>query len=208
MRNAAIAILVLAVLGLWAANHRLHGRQRLLEDRLVAAERKTRPKAALPARASDPAATPSARPDSVALPERTAPLPAPSSTARPAEAPVVNEDEAIPHAGVEGVVYSGLTLSSREAPDPWETLLALEELSEAQRALIESLRQSQDAETRQHRDLVRASEERHLDSARRILSREQQARWDLHEFDLRAGPGTFVRGSGAAALLHWTFRKH
>lgn len=217
MRNAAIAILALAVLGLWSVNLRLSRRERLLEERLAAAEKKPRPKAAPPVPSvgiaerdpmPSPATVASALPEPVARqedrpPSRPAPVGeelAPLETEPPARdlrSPVLEQ----------GVTLAGATFRLEESSDPWEALLGTEELSDAQRAQIESLRRSHDAEAQPHKELLRGLEERFVDSARLVLTPEQQARQDSLGLSRTVYKRVFGRTGGDAALV-WSFQKH
>lgn len=217
MRNAAIAILALAVLGLWSVNLRLSRSERLLEERLAAAEKKSRPKAATPIPSvgiaeRDP--MPSPAPVATALPEPVArhedrppsrPAPLPEELA-PLEVEPAGFDLRSPV--VEGQAFlTGATFRLEESSGPWETLLAVDSLSEAQRAQIESLRQSHDAEAQPHKELLRGLEERYVDSAKRVLTPEQQARQDSLGLS-RTVYKRFFGTTGEGAALVWSIQEH
>lgn len=163
MQKIAIGMLSLAALTLAAMNARHQERERILEERLAAAEKKSKrkPPPVQAAPAESPAPVPVAAPPASAVAAETAP-----PTVVPAVAPAPKIAEALDYAKVLAF-DSGLMKTSFVMTDPEAEL----NLTDAQRGAIDRLRELQSSQTRE-------IDERTEQAIRSLLTSDQRQKYE------------------------------
>lgn len=200
MQKIAIGVLSLAALMLSAMNARHRERERILEDRLAAAEKKSKqkpPPAPLPIEPPAPAPDPAAAPQIRAAPPEATP---PAVTPAPRIPEILDDAKAV--AFDAGLMRTRFVLA---APD------ADLSLTDAQRGAIDRLREMQFSQTREIEDRTEQSirglltaEQREKHDARRLPAVQTYWSLQVEQTDLKPAflgvSGSDAAGGGAEIL--------